>query len=802
VADSLARRLRSRKVQVLVVKSDAEDALSKVSAWLQEGEVHGLYFLPALDSEPSLDEMTPQTWQAEVERRAGLLYALVRALPGQPFVLSATRLGGLHGYTAEGASSPLGGLVSGFTKALAQEREGALVKVVDFSAETPAASVAGCLIDETLQDPGSVEIGYEEGQRFGIELIEQSLDETQVGFTWDAQSVFLVSGGAGGITVPVVLDLARARGGVFYLLGRTPLPERDSADLVKLAADRNAFRQEMTRRMTEEGGKKPTPTQVESRLQSLERAAAALHLLDELAKTGSRAQYLVCDVSNPDAARQVVEQVLASEGKVDVFLHAAGMERSRKLENKPAEEFNQTIAVKAHGFFNVYHVLQQHGKLPRAVVFFTSVAGRFGNTGQTDYSAANDLLCKLASALPHLHPEMKVLALDWGAWAEVGMAARGNIPRLMEYAGIEMLKPDEAAPMVRVELQYGASGEVLLAGALGLLLKPRHVSGGVNMEYANLALIQGNPQHVMLARLTGYNPHEGILLEAELDPQTEPFLKDHARNGTSLLPGVIGIEGFMMAAQHIASALAAGKGGFYVDRLEDIQFRVPFKFYRNEPRRITWKAQVVRESSGLVAYASLESDLTRRSGRVEHYIHFTGKVHLRPQPAQQGIKVDPPYWNGSKTVGAEDIYRLYFHGPSFQVLEGVQRSGERVIGKLSTQRPPLTRQAGGHSDVPILVELCLQTAGVWEIGATGKLALPHSIGRLVVYNAQAEGATVYAEVIPSYASDGSLRFDARVVDEQGKLYLEISDYRTARVDDPVDDALLDPMKALINGDEG
>ena len=34
-----------------------------------------------------------------------------------------------------------------------------------------------------------------------------------------------------------------------------------------------------------------------------------------------------------------------------------------------------------------------------ATVAFSSVAGRFGNSGQTDYSAANDLLCKITSSM-------------------------------------------------------------------------------------------------------------------------------------------------------------------------------------------------------------------------------------------------------------------------------------------------------------------------------------------------------------------------------------------------------------------
>ena len=95
----------------------------------------------------------------------------------------------------------------------------------------------------------------------------------------------------------------------------------------------------------------------------------------------------------------MVKEIKKKEGRVDVLIHAAGVERSRKLENKPLEEFENTFAVKADGFFNLYYALQQNKCLPRAVVSFSSVAGRLGNSGQTDYAAANDLLARLALAM-------------------------------------------------------------------------------------------------------------------------------------------------------------------------------------------------------------------------------------------------------------------------------------------------------------------------------------------------------------------------------------------------------------------
>ena len=93
------------------------------------------------------------------------------------------------------------------------------------------------------------------------------------------------------------------------------------------------------------------------------------------------------------------------------LLHAAGLEISRFLADKAPSEFDLVFDVKSDGWFNLMHAAQY---LPiGATVVFSSIAGRFGNAGQTDYSAANDLLCKLTSGLRRTRPETRALALDW-----------------------------------------------------------------------------------------------------------------------------------------------------------------------------------------------------------------------------------------------------------------------------------------------------------------------------------------------------------------------------------------------------
>ena len=92
-----------------------------------------------------------------------------------------------------------------------------------------------------------------------------------------------------------------------------------------------------------------------------------------------------------------------------------------------------------------------------AAVVFSSIAGRFGNGGQTDYSAANDLLCKSISSFRTTRPGTRGIAIDWTAWSGIGMAARGSIPIVMKEAGIDMLAPEAGIPVVRRELTAGAT---------------------------------------------------------------------------------------------------------------------------------------------------------------------------------------------------------------------------------------------------------------------------------------------------------------------------------------------------------
>ena len=97
--------------------------------------------------------------------------------------------------------------------------------------------------------------------------------------------------------------------------------------------------------------------------------------------------------------------------------------------------------------------------------------------------------------------------------------------------------------------------------------------------------------------------------------------------------------------------------------------------------------------------------------------------------------------------------------------------------------------------LPLLVELCLQTAGVWEIGKTGVMALPAAIERVVVYRSEMNGKPLYAEIVPRQGKE--MIFDGRVLDAKGNVYLEMEGYHTTQFSKLGEKSLLVPLRQVV-----
>ena len=472
VADALITRLARLGVDVVDLRPDDD-----IATVLNDAAVDGVYWLPALDDEGRLQDMDLPHWQQALRRRVRDLYLTMRRVyERSPFLVVATRLGGYHGYDPAGATCPLGGAVTGFAKAYRREKPDALVKAVDFPVSRKTSALADVLVDETLSDPGCVEVGYADGRRWGVGLAQRPFSDVQED-TLGPEPVFLVTGAAGSIVSAITADLAAAWRGTFHLLDLTPEPDPFDPDLRRYAEDRDGFKGELAERMREHG-ERPTPVLIERELARFERLQAALAAMRAVEEAGGRAHYHSVDLTDAGAVEKVMVQVRDTSGHIDVLLHAAGIEVSHSLPEKGPREFDLVLGVKADGLFNVLHAADE---LPLGtVVAFSSVAGRFGNVGQTDYSAANDLQCKVLSSLRRTRPDVRTLAIDWTASGGIGMAARGSIPKIMAAAGVDMLPPEAGVAWIRRELNTGIpDGEVVVTRALGAMAAEFHETGGI-----------------------------------------------------------------------------------------------------------------------------------------------------------------------------------------------------------------------------------------------------------------------------------------------------------------------------------
>jgi NAD(P)-dependent dehydrogenase (short-subunit alcohol dehydrogenase family) len=790
VSDALTKRLQTSGVEVLPIAGapDAETLTACLNNWLAAGPVQGVYWLPALEDEGSLDTMNLAAWRAALQTRVKLLYTTMRTLfeqvaaPGT-FLVTATRLGGQHGYNPSGATSPLGGAVVGFAKTYKRERTDAHVKAVDFEAQCNPSDIAELLVEETLRDPGAVEIGYKAGERWTVSLQEQPAADGLAGLTLNQDSVFLITGAAGSIVSAITADLATASGGTFYLLDLVPEPDANSTDLKRFVSDKDGLKRDLFARI-QARGERATPALVEKELAALERAQAAQSAIDAVRAAGGTAHYFSVNLTDGDAVTRIIDQVRQRSGRIDVLLHAAGIERSHFLPDKDPREFDLVFDVKSDGWFNLLHAI---GNMPlRATVAFSSIAGRFGNGGQTDYSSANDLLCKITSSFRTTRPGTRGIVIDWTAWGGIGMATRGSIPKMMEVAGIDMLPPEAGVPLIRRELTVGATcGEIVVGKRLGILLNEWDPTGGLDTDALKTVRERLSPQGPMVGKITGMGVYSGLTMETTLDPTVQPFLFDHRIDGTPVLPGVMGIEGFAEAALCVHP-------GWRVGAVEEVNFLAPFKFYRDEPRTVIIQGVFRPQGDNLIAECRLVGRRTLpNQTQPQETTHFTARVRLTKQAEEMSI-LTPLRLSSESIIDAAAIYSIYFHGPAYQVMERAWWDGKRMVGELAKNLPGNHQPADRPTLMaPRLIELCFQTAGLWEMGVHNRMGLPLHVEQVCWSRSPqlAEGP-LYAVVTPDEPKES---FDADVVDTAGNLYLRVSGYRTVALPNSVD---LEPLRAM------
>ncbi len=699
-----------------------------------------------------------------VYQAARKTYHIARAwqqhLGGQPtgdqLFVSITGMGGRLGFDHSTKPLPLCGSVCGLTKALGREWKDAAVRVVDVAREGFYPELGLQILSEAYADAPSLELGLIGGVRYVPVIVDAEVIGGHGGtnsYAPTKDSVVVVVGGAKGITAEVALDLAERFGCKLALVGRSKLSHPNPLG-IDLADEKRKAKERIEAR-----GERVTPVRVQQELKPLESQITIAQNLERMRQAGAQAEYFSCDVADPHSVGALVERVASRFGQIDGVIHAAGVEESKLLADKDLESFDRVFRGKALGGLNLWDAVEAHQ--PSFFITFSSVAGRFGNEGQVDYSAANEVLNKLVAHI-NATSDTHALTIDWTAWDEVGMATHGSMRTILEARGVQFLPPHIGAPIVANAMERGLTGEYLVAGALG------EMAGEAALERSALTgeqVLQTN-QLVFVDRVAEQDT-ERVVVERVFDPERDYFLNDHVYQGVPVLPGVMGYE-FMVEA---ASQLVDGD----VLEVRDVKFERAIKFHHGEPLRVIATATVSkRASKHAVIDVILETVRESKTGRTLRKQHFSARVTIgsgqttRPQP----LVLDPhaDFQAGPHKL---DIYRRYFHTGSFQVLEEVLHVGEEVVigyGRKPTGR--LTASQNGHVFVtdPMVREMALQTAGLWGMKNNALSYLPLSIGRSMQFGVAQPGEGICVRCRHrDDASEHAIAFDVEILTQRGRI---------------------------------
>lgn len=753
LARAAAKRLRQRGFTPRIVAAG--------DPWPEETAVGLLDFSTGGPAELPHE---PQAAHRHAGDVVGGIFRALKAVPPTLFAASVSRLDGAHGFLSADRN-PIPLAAHGVLKSYAHERPELRVRCYDLDPALAPATAGRRLVDDLLDQGGPLEVGLGPG---GRSRLVYAPAELTAGPELAPDDVFLVSGGAGGVTAACMVALARELGGGrFALLGRTRLVDGATELAALSAAELEQRKQELGRELARQG-QRPTPVALDQAWQPFARSREVSRTLAALEAAGATALYVECDVTDLAALTQAVERCRRQLGAPTVVVHGAGVERSRQTAAKSEEELAAVLAVKVDGWWNLRAAT---GRDPvRLFVSFASVVGRFGNAGQADYAAANAVLAGCAQQAAD-GGGGRHLALAWTAWSEVGMATRGDTLERLTQAGVEPLRVEAGSRAFVQALASDARGELLVANGLGSLDRWdsfRTAEPAATVEHGEHGepVDHGGNGHCggpLLERLSEVVPGRRLRSPRRLDAARDVFLADHRIHGYPYLPGVLGLEGFAEAALCLHDGLACS--GF-----EAVSFDLPLKLTGE-----TLDTEVVAETEE-------EGEITRVRCRWESRtrplrgapagrsrVHFQGTCLLQPRPA--ALEPGRPIVPGPLRLPAEEVYRRYFHGASFQVHGGAVRLAEDALEARINRRPkPLFNGRDGDFAVaPLVLEAAVQNAGLLAMIRHGVMALPTAIRRIRLA-APAPADALFTRARPVAAGGEDLVYDCEVLDSQGNRF--------------------------------
>jgi len=169
-------------------------------------------------------------------------------------------------------------------------------------------------------------------------------------------------------------------------------------------------------------------------------SASARETIAALTAEGAEVTVESADVARSADLARVLSSIARRAHPLLGVVHAAGVLDDGVVIEQTPERLAKVLAPQGHGAWNL-HQLTRHQALD-FFVMFSSAASVFGSPGQSGYAAGNAFLDSLAHH--RRSGGLAALSINWGAWAEVGLAAaQANRGGRLATQGMRSLTPAE-----------------------------------------------------------------------------------------------------------------------------------------------------------------------------------------------------------------------------------------------------------------------------------------------------------------------------------------------------------------------
>ena len=250
------------------------------------------------------------------------------------------------------------------------------------------------VLEDMLAEPANTVAALRDGRRYEQTLAASPLD-LPASSGIKPGGTYLITGGFGGIGLSIAKSLAQENC-TLILTARDDLPDRSLWDNYLL---RHAPNEKTVRR---------------------------IQAVQELESLGAKVRTHAADVCNLLDMTDVVSQTKQETGRIDGVIHAAGIMDDAPLLAKTTGSVEQVFSAKVHGT-KVIDQLFPDGETD-FIALFSSSSTQTAPAGQIDYVAANEFLNAFAAS--RKGGATKVVAINWGIWSEVGMAANALADRV------------------------------------------------------------------------------------------------------------------------------------------------------------------------------------------------------------------------------------------------------------------------------------------------------------------------------------------------------------------------------------